>query len=44
MVDMMLSGIIDPAKVVCTAIQNAVSVSSTLVTTNNAIVETTNES
>tara|TARA_Y100000034_G_C6897597_1_gene414250 strand:+ start:304 stop:1884 length:1581 start_codon:yes stop_codon:yes gene_type:complete len=44
MVDMVLSGIIDPAKVVSVAIQNAVSVSSTLVTTNNAIVELTNES
>ena len=43
-VDMISSGIIDPSKVVSTAIQNAVSVASTLITTNNAIVETTNES
>jgi len=39
LVDMMESGIIDPAKVTCTALQNAVSVSSTLITTNNAIVK-----
>ena len=44
LVDMITSGIIDPTKVVCVAIQNAVSVSSTLITTSNAIVETTNES
>tara|TARA_Y100001963_G_scaffold155035_1_gene245141 strand:- start:4080 stop:5666 length:1587 start_codon:yes stop_codon:yes gene_type:complete len=38
-VDMIESGIIDPALVTCTALKNAVSVSSTLITTNFAIVE-----
>ena len=42
-VDMISAGIIDPAKVTAIAIQNAVSVSSTLLTTNNAIVEVVNE-
>ena len=42
-VDMMEVGIIDPAKVTMSAIQNAVSVASTLITTNNAIVEVLNE-
>ena len=32
-------GVIDPAKVTRTALQNSTSVSSTLVTTNNAIIE-----
>jgi chaperonin GroEL len=39
-VDMLEQGVIDPAKVTRTALQNATSVSSTLITTNNAIVET----
>ena len=43
-VDMMSAGIIDPAKVTITALKNAVSVASTLITTNNAIVEVLNES
>tara|TARA_B100000131_G_scaffold278672_1_gene283356 strand:- start:3938 stop:5521 length:1584 start_codon:yes stop_codon:yes gene_type:complete len=43
-VDMMEAGIIDPAKVTITALRNAVSVASTLITTNNAIVEIENES
>tara|TARA_R100000808_G_scaffold5977_1_gene17980 strand:+ start:8707 stop:10287 length:1581 start_codon:yes stop_codon:yes gene_type:complete len=42
-VDMYENGIIDPAKVTRTALQNATSVSSTLITTNHAIVETSNE-
>ncbi len=42
--DMMDVGIIDPAKVTITALKNAVSVASTLITTNNAIVEVKNES
>ena len=33
------SGVIDPVKVTKTALQNAVSVASTLITTNHAIVE-----
>jgi len=32
-------GVIDPVKVTRTALENAVSVSSTLITTNHAIVE-----
>ena len=40
LVDMLETGIIDPAKVTRTALANAVSVASTLITTNNAIVET----
>ena len=40
-VDMYDAGIIDPALVTCTALANAVSVSSTLITTNYAIVEDT---
>jgi len=43
-VDMLAAGIIDPAKVTRVALKNAVSVASTLMTTNNAIVEVTNES
>ena len=43
-VDMMEAGIIDPAKVTITALKNAVSVASTLITTNNAIVEIKDES
>jgi chaperonin GroEL len=39
LVDMFESGIIDPAKVTKTALQNAVSVASTLITTNYAIIE-----
>ena len=42
-VDMLKSGIIDPAKVTRVALQNAVSVASTLITTNNAIVEIRDE-
>ncbi len=38
-VDMFESGVIDPAKVTRSALENAVSVASTLVTTNHAIVE-----
>ncbi len=38
-VDMIESGIVDPAKVTRVALQNAVSVASTLITTSNAIVE-----
>ena len=37
-VDMMEEGIVDPAKVTRVALQNAVSVSSTLITTSNAII------
>lgn len=33
------SGVVDPAKVTMTALQNAISAASTLITTNNAIVE-----
>lgn len=43
-VDMYSHGIIDPAKVTRTALQNATSVASTLITTNHAIVEGTDES
>ena len=39
MVDMIQCGIIDPAKVTRTALQNSTSVSSTLITTNNAVIE-----
>jgi len=39
MVDMLEHGVIDPAKVTRTALQNSTSVSSTLITTNNAIIE-----
>ena len=39
MVDMIECGIIDPAKVTRTALQNSTSVSSTLITTNNAVIE-----
>jgi len=39
LVDMIEAGIIDPAKVARVALQNAASVSSTLITTNYAIVE-----
>jgi chaperonin GroEL len=38
--DMIESGIIDPVKVTKTALKNAVSVASTLITTNHAIIET----
>jgi len=41
---MMSTGIIDPAKVTRIALQSAVSVASTLITTKNAIVEIKNES
>jgi len=44
LVDMIGDGIIDPAKVAIVALQNAVSVASTLITTSNAIVESANES
>jgi len=43
-VDMYEQGIIDPAKVTRSAIQNATSVASTLITTNHAIVEMADES
>jgi len=39
MTDMLAQGIIDPAKVTKTCLQNAVSVSSTLLTTSNAVIE-----
>ena len=39
MVDMTNAGIIDPSKVTRVALQNSVSVASTLVTTNNAVIE-----
>ena len=39
LVDMVESGIIDPAKVTRTAMQNSVSAASTLITSANAIVE-----
>ena len=39
MTDMLSNGILDPAKVTCTALKNAVSVASTLITTNFAIIE-----
>jgi len=42
--NMLDAGIIDPAKVTRVALQNAVSVASTLITTNNAIVEKNNAS
>jgi len=38
LVNMLESGIIDPAKVTRCALQNAVSVASTLITTSHAIV------
>ena len=38
-VDMFEAGIVDPVKVTCCAIQNAMSVSSTLLTTNHAIIQ-----
>ena len=38
-VDMMAAGIIDPVKVTITALQNAASVSGTLITTNYAIIQ-----
>jgi len=37
--DLLEAGVIDPAKVATTALQNAVSVASTLITTNFAIIE-----
>ena len=37
--DMMMAGIIDPAKVTKTALKNSISVASTLVTTNASIIE-----
>ena len=43
MVDMMESGIIDPVKVTISALVNAASVSSTLLTINHAIVEEINK-
>ena len=39
LVNMMETGVIDPAKVTRTALQNAASAASTLLTTNYAIVE-----
>ena len=39
LVDMMEAGIIDPVKVTRCALQNAISVASTLITTSHAIVE-----
>ena len=39
MVDFLKVGIIDPAKVTICALQNAVSVAGTLITTNYAIIE-----
>ena len=39
LVDMYESGIVDPAKVTRVALQNAVSVASTLITTSNAIIK-----
>jgi len=44
LINMLEGGIIDPAKVTSIALQNAVSVASILITTNNAIVEVANES
>ena len=44
LINMLEGGIIDPAKVIRVALQNAVSVASTLITTNNAIVEVKDES
>jgi chaperonin GroEL len=38
-IDMIEAGIIDPVRVTCSAIKNAISVSSTLITTDHAIVE-----
>ena len=38
-VDMFESGIIDPAKVTRTALQNAASAAGTLITTSHAIIE-----
>ena len=37
-IDMVEEGVIDPAKVTRVALQNAVSVASTLITTSNAII------
>lgn len=42
LVDMFERGIIDPVKVTRCALQNAASVASTLITTNHAIIKTTN--
>ena len=39
-VDMLEAGIVDPVRVTCCALRNAVSVASTLITTNYAIIET----
>ena len=39
MVDMLETGVIDPAKVTRTALQNAASAAGTLITTSHAIVE-----
>ena len=39
MVNMVESGIIDPVKVTRCALQNAISVAGTLITTNHAIVQ-----
>jgi chaperonin GroEL len=38
-VDMFETGVVDPVKVTCCAVKNAVSVSSTLLTTNHAIIQ-----
>jgi len=40
MVDLFKAGIIDPAKVTRTALQNAVSCAGTLITTNYGIIQT----
>ena len=39
MKDMLQVGVIDPAKVTRTALQNAASVASTLITTGHAVIE-----
>jgi chaperonin GroEL len=39
LVNLFDEGIIDPVKVTCSALKNSVSVVSTLITTNHAIVE-----
>ena len=38
-VNMIEAGIIDPVRVTCSAIKNAISVSSTLITTDHAIID-----
>ena len=44
MVDLLKAGIIDPVRVTTCALLNAVSVASTLITTNHAIIEVDDES